>query len=323
MRWLCIPTTEDRLVQRVLVSTVVALYREKLLTKNSFGSISRGDVEGESTATLLACNLRKNRPWCVKADISKFFDTIQRPDLVKRVRRLIRHRSLIPLVESAIANEVEASDPSLRKELADSGILKGVGVRQGMPLSPLLAHLYLVDFDRWAEKEGIEVVRYVDDLLILAANRDQALQHFSAVGKKLRDELDLRMHALGTPGKTFIAAPGQPVGFLGVEIYRAQSEYGRRIPGVAFTKLEERVSARLSVAPSDFEENYAQKAVSFIRNLEGAYKSAYGKMNNWSHFERHLRGQQIRGIKLFRKSITSIGKINNQVLCAFGVKSMT
>ncbi len=48
----------------------------------------------------------------------------------------------------------------------------GVGVRQGMPLSPILANLVLSEFDGKIEKSGLKMVRYADDIAIfLKPNR--------------------------------------------------------------------------------------------------------------------------------------------------------
>jgi len=48
------------------------------------------------------------------------------------------------------------------------------GVRQGMPLSPILANLVLAEFDREVERAAIEMVRYVDDFLIFFASKAAA-----------------------------------------------------------------------------------------------------------------------------------------------------
>ena len=61
----------------------------------------------------------------------------------------------------------------------------GVGVRQGMPLSQMLANRVLSEFDSKIEKRGLKMVRYADDIAIFFETKQKAqeghkiiLRHF-------------------------------------------------------------------------------------------------------------------------------------------------
>lgn len=63
----------------------------------------------------------------------------------------------------------------LIKKYLKSGVMEnGVVVKteegslQGGSLSPLLANIYLNEFDREMESRGVKVIRYADDIVVLA-----------------------------------------------------------------------------------------------------------------------------------------------------------
>jgi len=76
-------------------------------------------------------------------------------------------------VKAAIACEVDDSDPRIWRVLSDSGIKRGKGLRQGMPLSPILSNFLLRDFDQAFTAAHSDFVRYADDLIILACTREE------------------------------------------------------------------------------------------------------------------------------------------------------
>ncbi len=83
------------------------------------------------------------------------------------------------------------------------------GVMAGTPLAPLLATLYLTDFDDEAAATGVTYARYSDDILVLAPPDELA-----AVECLLRIRLAERGLKVNET-KTATAAPGDPWDFLG------------------------------------------------------------------------------------------------------------
>ena len=108
---------------------------------------------------------------------------------------------------------MDGSDPFFGGVLSDNGIEAGRGLRQGMPLSPILSNFLLRDFDRAFSERGHALVRYADDLVVFASSRDecetiQELTEFELAKLKLQF----------SPGKTEICGPHEPVEFLGMEL---------------------------------------------------------------------------------------------------------
>jgi CRISPR-associated protein Cas1 len=96
--------------------------------------------------------------WTVDADIDDFFDTIPIDRLVDRLTRSITESPLVELIARWLEHGAE----------------RGRGIAQGSPLSPLLANLYLDDLDEALDRDGLRLVRYADDFVVLAKDRPAA-----------------------------------------------------------------------------------------------------------------------------------------------------
>jgi retron-type reverse transcriptase len=169
-RVICIPTVRDRLVQRVIVRYITSKRKFPIYNSSSFGFIKG---IGTSDAIKRVIELRTKYEWCLKTDIEAFFDRIPRDYLKKRVRDCLGTHSLTPLICNAI--DCEAKITSKNKfNFAKQGMKRGLGVRQGMPLSPLLANLVLAEFDQQIADKKIEMVRYADDLVLFFNTKAEA-----------------------------------------------------------------------------------------------------------------------------------------------------
>jgi RNA-directed DNA polymerase len=120
-----------------------------------------------------ALKLRENYQWCLKTDIKSFFDKIARPRLKKQITKALRGTSLEALVLKVVDCEAKSTSKN-REKLRRQGLTPSLGIRQGMPLSPLLANLALADFDKEIEGRKIEMVRYADDLVLFFRNKEDA-----------------------------------------------------------------------------------------------------------------------------------------------------
>ena len=104
----------------------------------------------------------------IKTDISAFFDNIERVKLKGEIRKKIKISSLHKMIDDVIDLEIVTDDLSSNKKIRDAGIFEGKGVRQGMPLSPLFANLYLTDLDFKIKQMGYWAIRYADDIIFFS-----------------------------------------------------------------------------------------------------------------------------------------------------------
>lgn len=68
------------------------------------------------------------------------------------------------------------------------------GVPQGCPLSPMLANLVLMDMDEVLLNKGFPVIRYADDLAIMAESKEEAMEALNAA-KSAVEELGMELNS--------------------------------------------------------------------------------------------------------------------------------
>lgn len=218
-RIICVPTIEDRLIQlSVLYAVRDPLKKKGLLNTVSYGLVAQSgrtvqDARDRATA------LRENGKWVYKTDIQKFFDRIPRDRLENEIRRTVPHRSLHDLIVSF--SKVEIGDgfaADWQQIINAAGIQTGLGVRQGMPLSPYFAGVVLLELDRLLEKRRQPVIRYVDDIMGFFKSRKEC-EDFDAFLRDQLSKLSLDLGIMGEPkSKTMIFEPSQPAEFVGMEM---------------------------------------------------------------------------------------------------------
>lgn len=145
-----------------------------------------------------------------ETDIKGFFPSIDRELMLNCVEKHLNsdwRRILEPVIQF---------EPK-SKELLDteefSQYFAGKGVAQGGVLSPLLANLFLLDFDKVAANRASKFFRYVDDIVLLsrsAKDRNRDAKFLKSEFEKLK----LVLH----PDKTKDIEPNETYGFLGFKI---------------------------------------------------------------------------------------------------------
>ena len=287
-RVICIPTVYDRIVQRAVLRVIEGRAAQLGIVNDvSFGFVkdSLGTKRGTPAARSAAIKHRQSKLWAFKADISAFFDGIQRDDLIARFQRAFSLKSLMPLVEQAIQCEVDDHEPHLRRVLSANNIQAGRGLRQGMPLSPILSNFLLRDFDRVFAERGYDLVRYADDLLVLASSR----QECEAIAEMTAAELG-RLKLTLSAEKTAICAPDEAVEFLGMELRLkpTTSTYSLMIADHQLAKIKEQFTAYHDLDFTIGKQLNTSKLLLRLENMKAGYRVAYGVADNFSTLDQQL-----------------------------------
>lgn len=201
IRNLGVPTVLDRAVQQAIAQVLIPIYEPK------FSDHSYGFRPGRNAHQALA-ELRQDYEdgyeWAVDIDLSKYFDTLSHEILMNILRRDIHDETLLVTIKAFLKSGVMVD-----------GVVQDTdrGSPQGGNLSPLLANIYLNEFDRLLESRGHRFVRYADDIMILVRSRRAAERVMSSSVEFLEGTMKLKVNQ----DKSSVAKPTE-LKFLGFTI---------------------------------------------------------------------------------------------------------
>ncbi|MBK9175937.1 MAG: hypothetical protein IPM46_06270 [Flavobacteriales bacterium] len=186
-----------------VVAKAISLRLDKELTPkfklNNPCSFAYRENRGVQQAIVRMVDLYKNgRAIILEADIEKFFDKVDRPKLLRDLATELPDSSLSGLIESALNQEVGNLD-EFAPESHHYFNASMDGIPQGNSLSPLLSNVCLAQFDQRMQDEGLGLVRYADDFIVMCKNRKEAERAFVIAKEEIEDGLDLRIYPMHDP----------------------------------------------------------------------------------------------------------------------------
>jgi len=184
-RPLGIPTVRDRVVQTAIRNVLEPIY-ERDFAEHSYGfRPGRGCKDALHRVDEL---LKAGHYYVVDADLKSYFDSIPHERLMQRIRSKIADGRVLHLLEQFLTQ----------------GILDGLdewtpeeGTPQGAVISPLLANIYLDPLDHLLAGQGLAMVRYADDFVILCRTPEEA-QRALALVQQWTAEVGLTLHPTKT-----------------------------------------------------------------------------------------------------------------------------
>lgn len=148
-----------------------------------------------------------SQKYCLKVDISNYFNSIDVPMLLEKLSFLKQKDSKLSVV---LAKLLTADRAIVSEEGQEQCIVEKRGAMAGTPISPFLANVYLMDVDAFFAEGSVLYFRYSDDILLFA----DSLQELKMRKKQLYDRLETARLELN-PAKVHISMPGDAFEFLG------------------------------------------------------------------------------------------------------------
>lgn len=165
-RPLGIPTVKDRVVQQALRQVIEPIF-EPDFHPSSYGYRPNRSCQ-KAVAKAEQFLRRYGLTHVVDMDLSKCFDTLDHELIIRGVNKKISDGRILKLIRQFLEAGV----------LVDGAIQETeVGSPQGGVISPLLANIYLDEFDQKMKARGIRIVRYADDILVFAKSPRQARRY--------------------------------------------------------------------------------------------------------------------------------------------------
>jgi retron-type reverse transcriptase len=156
-RVISIPTIRDRITLRTLCNVLTSIY----------GNDLKRDIPQVKISSINT-NIKKHKyDSYIKIDVSNFYPSINHEALTKILKKRIRKKPLLSLIDKAITNKTVSRSSKEKENNNDRGI------PQGLSISNILAEIYISEIDqKYLTNEEIFYTRYVDDILIFCKSKD-------------------------------------------------------------------------------------------------------------------------------------------------------
>lgn len=208
-RQISIPTVRDKLVLKFLAELLAKIYPEHVTR------VPHSTIKQVHTAS----RTRPTTDNYLRLDIEGYFPSIDHKILMRILRRRIRKKEVLHLIENAIKTPT-----GIKKS---TGRHNEVGIPQGLSISNILSSVYLSEVDNIVRAlPDIEFFRYVDDILILGDHaRINELSKF--VPRLLKSKRKIKCHPVGTSGKSVIIPLTDGIDYLGYHFQLQRIEVRR------------------------------------------------------------------------------------------------
>jgi len=302
-RPISIPALEDKLVQRVMVEILNAIYEQDFLDCSYGFRPGRGAHQALDQVGRVVCT----RPtgWILEIDITAYFDTIVREQLMEMIEKRVSDDSVLRLIRKWIQVGVIEEGRLLMSE---------TGTGQGQPISPLLANAYLhYVLDEWFEevvkprlKGEAHEIRFADDAILCFEHKEDAekvkevlTKRFSRFGLTLHPE-KTRLVEFGRYAARNAKKQGkkpQTFDFLGFTHMCARSRKGK------FTVHVKTIGKRLRRGLKAIAEWCQQHR---HEPVDAQQKTLNAKLRG--HYQYYGRPTNCRSLRQFYRSVRRIWK---------------
>lgn len=182
VRKLGIPTVIDRIIQQAIAQQLMPIY-EPLFSEGSYGY--RPNRGAKDAIRKIKEYAEQGYTRAVVLDLSKYFDTLNHELLLNILRRNVKDERVIQMIKRY-----------LKSGVMENGVVveTNEGSPQGGNLSPLLANVYLNEFDQEFSKRGVPCIRYADDIVLLAKSERASQRLLESSTKYLEGTLKLKVN---------------------------------------------------------------------------------------------------------------------------------
>lgn len=253
-RPLGIPTVKDRIAQAAVRGILEPIYEKE------FCDCSLGFRKGKSqidAINKIEEYKEQGYKWVLDADIKGFFDNIDHELLIEFIRQKVTDGWVIEIIKSWLTMGVMKDGEYIPTEK---------GTPQGGVISPLLANIFLHEFDKVMVERGYKLVRFADDFVVMTKSKRKAKRAYEVVKEIITEKLKLELH----PEKTVITNFGEGFVFLGFEFINWRYKRPRKKSLEKFKDKVRRVTKR----------NQPWKVDSIIKRLNA---KIYGWANYFGH----------------------------------------
>jgi len=226
-RKLGIPTVIDRIVQQAIAQILTPIY-EPMFIDDSYGY--RPKRSAQMAILKVKEYAEQEYKYAVQLDLSKYFDTINHALLINLLRKTIKDERVIQLIKKYLKSGVLENGVCIKTK---------EGSPQGGPLSPLLSNIYLNEFDHEFVNRGVKVIRYADDIVLLAKSKRATERLLETSTRYLEEKLKLKVNKEKSKCVSVVAI--RNFKFLGFALGRGKNGYFIRAHGKSLKKAKQKL----------------------------------------------------------------------------------
>ena len=182
VRKLGIPTVIDRIIQQAITQQLMPIF-EPLFSDGSYGY--RPGRSAKDAIQKIKEYAEEGYTRAVVLDLSKYFDTLNHELLINILRRNVKDERVIQMIKRYLKSGVMENGVVMETE---------EGSPQGGNISPLLANIYLNEFDQEFSKRGVPYIRYADDIVLLAKSERASERLLESSTKYLEETMKLKVN---------------------------------------------------------------------------------------------------------------------------------
>ena len=277
-RKLGIPTVIDRIVQQAISQILTPIW-EPLFSEGSYGY--RPKRSAQDAILKIRGYVYDGYEWAVLLDLSKYFDTLNHEKLLNLLRKEVKDERVIQLIKKFLKSGVMDNGVKIATE---------EGSPQGGPLSPLLANIYLHEFDKEFERRGVPVIRYADDIVLLCKSQRAAERLLESSARYLEGKLKLKVNRDKSHVTRITAREGFK--FLGFAFRKYKDEILIRVHPKSLRKAKDKLRELTKRNQGRNVRQVMKKVELYMRGWLNYYgladmKSMAGKLDEW--LRRRLR----------------------------------
>ena len=197
------PSFKDRVVQHALCNVIEPVFDLRFICDSYACRKGKGTHAGVERTIYFLRKLAgsSSRTYCLKADISSYFPSIDHTVLKTLLRKRVSCEATLWLIDTII-------------DSSSCGCTRGIPI--GALTSQLFANIYLNELDTFVKHDlrAKHYVRYVDDFIILDHSKQRLREYLSEIKGYLEDRLRLALNH-----KTGIFPVSRGIDFLGYRIW--------------------------------------------------------------------------------------------------------
>lgn len=199
-RQICASELRDRVVHHAICNVLDPIFERRMI----YDTFACRVGKGSHAAVAKARKFMRQADYCLQCDVRKYFASIDHESLKTLLRRILKDKRLLELLDRIIDHPLPGSPP-------------GKGLPIGNLTSQYFANLYLGEFDHFV-KERLRIrgyLRYMDDWLIFGDRKEELHRTLAEVRGYLRDKLKLELKEEAVR----ITPVWSGVSFLGFQIF--------------------------------------------------------------------------------------------------------